>query len=544
MPDRLHNAGFPSDLTEDCMMKIDDIPVIDLFAGPGGLGEGFSSFKHRNRSIFNICLSIEKDPYSYRTLHLRSFFRKIPFSKLKDAYIEFAKSSRTQADEETLYSNFEDERNHSEWEVMCKELGSPTFPPKEIDSIIKEHLAGAKIWVLIGGPPCQAYSLPGRSRMSRMRRSNLEEFEKDERHHLYQHYLRIISKHEPPVFVMENVKGMLSSTLKGKRIIEKILQDLKNPSSTRDLSYKLYPFIDKEQSRPLLFDEEFDASDFVIRAEDFGIPQTRHRVIILGVRSDITLIPKTLQKSRINLRDVISDLPAIRSEISARWGKDLKWCEQIGHIINAFHNGYQNTQVRKQVLHNLKCLRGDLGIGGQWMPYAQGRPKRIVQNYYRNPDLGGVCNHEARSHMPGDLQRYFFASCFSQVASSDSQPRSPRLIDFPKALLPAHNNIDLKRIDRAIFEDRFRVQLYDRPATTITSHISQDGHYYIHPDPLQCRSLTVREAARIQTFPDSYIFLGSRTSQYHQVGNAVPPLLARQLAEVVFDLLKRWGERH
>jgi DNA (cytosine-5)-methyltransferase 1 len=285
-----------------------------------------------------------------------------------------------------------------------------------------------------------------------------------------------------------------------------------------------------------------EASNFVIRAEDYGIPQSRHRVIILGVRSDIKLMPKTLRKSYRKLIDIIADLPPIRSEISAKSGKGLKWSEQIRDIAKSLQNGYENNQVRNQILSNLGSLRGDLGSGGTWMPYAPRRPKKIVKDLYRTPDIGGICNHKARSHMPADLRRYFFASCFAQITDPDEQARSPRLVDFPKPLLPDHKNIDPDKPEKAIFEDRFRVQLFDRPATTITSHISQDGHYYIHPDPAQCRSLTVREAARIQTFPDSYIFLGTRTSQYSQVGNAVPPLLARQLADIVFDLLKRWEQ--
>lgn len=129
--------------------------------------------------------------------------------------------------------------------------------------------------------------------------------------------------------------------------------------------------------------------------------------------------------------------------------------------------------------------------------------------------------------MEGDVQRYLFCASHAWCGRG-----TPKLQDFPDFLMPAHANVR-----EGLFNDRFRVQLRDRPASTVASHISKDGHYYIHYDPTQCRSLSVREAARLQTFPDDYFFEGTRTQQYHQVGNAVPPFLARQLAKVVAQTL-------
>jgi DNA (cytosine-5)-methyltransferase 1 len=170
-----------------------------------------------------------------------------------------------------------------------------------------------------------------------------------------------------------------------------------------------------------------------------------------------------------------------------------------------------------------------LDRGGEFVS-CDAVPQRNVE-WFRDPRLGGVCNHAARGHIRSDLHRYFFASVFAR-----ENKRSPLLGDFPRSLLPAHKNVEAA-LKETKFNDRFRVQLRDKPSTTVVSHIAKDGHYFIHYDPAQCRSLTVREAARLQTFPDNYRFEGPRTEQYRQVGNAVPPLLARQIASIVADLL-------
>jgi len=158
---------------------------------------------------------------------------------------------------------------------------------------------------------------------------------------------------------------------------------------------------------------------------------------------------------------------------------------------------------------------------------------KVYNDWYHDHRLGGILNHETRSHISADLHRYHYIASYAKKKST-----SPKLEHLPKRLLPKHKNVKKAIGSKSLFNDRFRVQLKNNPATTITSHISKDGHYFIHYDPKQCRSLTVREAARLQTFPDNYKFEGTRTSQYHQVGNACPPLLAKQIADVIYHLME------
>jgi DNA (cytosine-5)-methyltransferase 1 len=285
-------------------------PVVDLFAGPGGLGEGFAALQgERGGSVFTDLVAIERDEFSHRTLLLRHFLRAFPRGEFPHEYYSYL---RGEIAVEDLYRTYKAEFKHANRSALRISLGPESH--SQVRRIISNRLSGRKCWVLVGGPPCQAYSLVGRSRMMRQ-----PDFEKDERHFLYREYLKIIADHRPPVFVMENVKGLLSATVDGRPVVRRILSDLANPGSalgqgSRGLSYNLYSLSEEETPHP-----EDDPRIFVVRAEEFGVPQARHRMFIVGVRSDLEIRPKLLRAHKSpTVRDVIGNLPPIRSGLSSR----------------------------------------------------------------------------------------------------------------------------------------------------------------------------------------------------------------------------------
>jgi len=279
-------------------------------------------------------------------------------------------------------------------------------------------------------------------------------------------------------------------------------------------------------------------SDFIVRAEDFGVPQRRHRVIIVGIRSDLanlmsgTSVPVT--RTRRTVGETIGNMPSLRSGISRDVDTATAWKREVveaGNILASICKSNGDEALQQAFLDVLKRMKK--GSPGQRadasLPAGYGTSNDDLMRWLERPGLQALAQHETRGHMASDLGRYLFAAVFGE-----KRQYSPKAADFPLALSPDHKNWH-----SGIFCDRFRVQLAHEAATTVTSHISKDGHYFIHPDPAQCRSLTVREAARLQTFPDDYLFLGNRTQQYVQVGNAVPPFLARQIAALIYASLTK-----
>ena len=523
------------------------VPVIDLFAGPGGLGEGFSCLEHNGERLFNIKLSIEMDDNAHKTLELRSFTRQFPKGHIPIEYYQLLQENNLTRRNELRNKLFE--RYPKEAEIAKNEAWKATLgviPTETVDERIQKQLNGERNWVLIGGPPCQAYSLVGRARRQETTQLNHE----DNRVYLYKEYLRIIAVHQPAVFVMENVKGLLSAKLGEEKIFDWIKRDLNNPNivfpESDSAQYRIFslvtPAVEFDQQGNPKFNKD---ADFLIEAEKYGVPQKRHRVILLGIREDLNLIPGTLKKSKkaITLNEVIGDLPKIRSGISKTVvGQDLKngksrriykniqdsdetWC----NYISEFRSEIVTWNGFKDKINDLP--QENLSKGSEYIPFSTPSSKNPLYHWFLDKRLKGVCNHESRAHLLEDLLRYEFSSIFA--ASYNRFPRLEEYGEHSDKLIPDHKNVDSGK-----FTDRFRTQLAKQPATTVTSHISKDGHYFIHYDPDQCRSWTVREAARVQTFPDNYLFCGSRTAQFHQVGNAVPPFLAKQIAEIVSKLFK------
>ncbi len=442
--------------------------VIDLFAGCGGLSEGFI------QAGFEVIAQVEMEKWACETLHTRHIYHALKRIGKDHFYHKYLRGEITK---EYLLNKFPEIAKFVSSGVIQSEFGKTKS--KEILKIIEmtmKYHGVSKLSVVIGGPPCQPYSLAGRAR-------DPDRMKNDERHFLYEHYLKILEHLRPDFFVFENVPGLITAESKGGEIFLKILDDFRNISTP----YEIAPSFDEYYENP---------REYLLDSSKYGVPQKRKRVIFVGYR-------KSLLRQNKNVQDVFKNI--LTAEKPRYAGYTVT--DAVGDM-PPLKPGEGND-----------CWFGEYD-GDSITPYQQ-KMRQCSQ---------GIINYKARTHMEGDLKRYKFF--IEHHKNGNGAATLKDLISERPDLIPDHNNLDE-------FIDRFKVQWWHQPASTIMSHICKDGHYYIHPDLSQCRSFTVRESARCQSFPDNYLFEGPRTEQFRQVGNAVPPMLAKVIATSILRELNK-----
>lgn len=450
--------------------------AIDLFAGCGGLSEGFK------QAGFDVIAQVEMDKWACKTLATRHFYYES--KKNKNGYW-YRKYVKDEINWEKVAKKFPDVEEIVQRRVIRATLDeSANSNILEKIDLTKNYHNAKKFHVLLGGPPCQPYSLIGRAR-------DPDRMQKDQRHFLYKYYLEIIEHFKPDFFVYENVPGLFTARAGGREIFLKLLYDF---SSLRP-SYAITPPFLQIYSNPC---------SYVLNSVDFQIPQKRKRLILIGYR-------KSLEKQNPHIADVFKKLQKI-----------------------AIRNRKKGFLSVGDAIGDLPALRLGDGKDGWYSTYDSDSSMKAFQIKMRK-NSAGILNHRARTHMSSDIERYRFF--IERHLNGNKSTTLTDLIKERPDLTPDHDHLDK-------FLDRFKVQWWTKPSSTITAHISKDGHYYIHPDIHQCRSFTVREAARCQSFPDNFKFEGPRTAQFRQVGNAVPPLLANAIAKIIIKVLKEIYQKY
>lgn len=394
---------------------------IDLFAGCGGLSEGFY------KQGFKALAHVEIDKYCCETLRERMRYYGYAENDIMQSVIE------TDITKESVVSRLD------------KVVGRT-----EVD-------------LVIGGPPCQAYSTAGRAR---------DEFgmKNDPRNYLFEHYVKILNHFNPKFFVFENVIGLLSANINGVRILDLVFKALKE---------KFYII---EQPNTMLFN-----------TANFGVPQVRKRLIIIGVRKDLNIKVESLYES---MKPTHSD-PDMDSTLAS----SLKPFVTVKDAISDLPHILKGEKRRSQ-------------------PFCPNANNDFL-NWVEDKNANTISDHITRNQNDVDTERY------SEMAKNHWT--------FEQLL---QNRPDLNHPKQRVFNNSYTVQFWDMPARTIIAHLSKDGNQFIHPDASQGRSISVREAARLQSFPDDFKFCGAMCQQFKQIGNAVPPLFA----EVVAKNLKKYIE--
>ena len=398
------------------------IKMIDLFAGCGGLTDGFLQ-----TGLYKEIASVEWLKPQVNTMR----------NRLKTKY------NKTDADERVL--NFDIQREEElfyGWND--KEFGQS----KGLDYFVNVENG---IDIIIGGPPCQAYSVAGRVR-------DENGMKDDYRNYLFEHYCSIVNRYKPKLFVFENVPGILSAKPDGTPIKERIRQDFLN------IGYEIIE----------------DLSIAKLDASNYSVPQKRERIIIVGLskiffsvpQKTLTdfysnILPKYKGKKQITVKEAIGDLPK---------------------IIPYFDEEHHKKRIGYQV-----------------------------------PECK-ISWHEPRYQNLRDMDTFKILA--EDVASGKFEYDSKKITELYEQKVGSKSPIH-----------RYHVLEPNKPSTTIIAHLYKDGNRFIHYDPAQCRSITVREAARLQSFDDDFDFIGNRGNAYQMIGNAVPPKLAKAIGNAIFELL-------
>jgi len=393
---------------------------IDLFAGCGGLSEGFY------KQGFQGLTHVEYDHYACESLRTR-----------------------------IKHYGYQE----NEISVLEKDITD-----KDIIEQIELEVSSKSVDLLIGGPPCQSFSSLGRAK-------DENGMQDDPRNYLFESYEKILNHFKPKIFVFENVTGLLTAKLGEEKTVNVILKKLTK-------HYKLIK----------------NPKEMVLNSCDYGVPQVRKRVILIGVRKDIEIDPieiyngiikshynpdtldvqKKNKKRYVTVKEAISDLPSIKPGE----GKKL-----IEHKVNSWNAYLDKVRSKNNTI---------------------------------------LLDHAARTHNEADRNRY--------------REMSRNRWTFQELL---EKKPSLNHIKQRVFNNSYVVQFWDKPARTIIAHLYKDGNQFIHPDHKQERTITPREAARLQSFPDDFVFEGSRTQQYKQIGNAVPPLMAEAIAKSIKKVLAK-----
>lgn len=397
---------------------------IDLFSGAGGLSEGFI------RAGFTPIAHIEMDKNASDTLKTRIAFHYLNATNSAGKYISYL---RNDISRDELWKTIPDHLLNT---VISKEISKESIPSifNNIDKLKNSN----NIDVLIGGPPCQAYSLVGRSR-------DPQRMTGDKRNYLFRYYAEFLLRYKPKYFVFENVLGLLTA---GNR---KYLNEMT----------QLFESIGYSVAEPT-----------TLKAEEYGVLQKRRRVIIIGKKGNRKFY-----------------FPKIETTVN-------KW------------------EIKKDLFYDLPELSP--GEVNSVLRYSHRINEYLKQSGIRN-GIDFVTQHITRPHNDRDLEIYSIV-----IDKWLNENRRLKYNDLPTRL-QTHSNL-------YAFLDRYKVIDPFGHSHTMMAHIAKDGHYYIYPDKNQVRSISVREAARIQSFPDDYFFEGGRSASYKQIGNAVPPLMAEKIA--------------